>query len=122
MDKTIGDKINELLEIRDMKQMDLARATGISSGHISDLCNNKKTSVMVDTLQKIARALNIHSAYFLEDDTIGPADILPHLTEEQREFVLDPKRSLPWIGISEEADRKGMSPDKIRQIIKIVSE
>ena len=122
MEKTLGDKINEILEIRQMTRADLARLSDLSTGLLSDICNNHRVSVTVDTLRKIAKALNIHPAYFLEEEAVGPADILPHLTEEQRKFVLDPKRSLPWIGISEEADRKGMSPDKIRQIIKIVSE
>lgn len=122
MEKTLGDKINEILEIRKMNRAELARLSDLSTGLLSDICNNNRVSVTIDTLRKIAKAVNIHPAYFLEEDAVGPADILPHLTEDQREFVVDPARSLPWITISEEAERKGMSPDKIRQIIKLMSE
>lgn len=82
-EKTVGDKINEILEIRGLKQADLHRLTGISRGHISEICGNKRPSIMLDTVRRIAKALNIHPAYFLEEDTMGPSDILPHLTEEQ---------------------------------------
>jgi transcriptional regulator with XRE-family HTH domain len=121
-EKTLGQKVNELLAIRDMKPADLHRATGLSTGLISDICNDKRTSVTIDTLRKLAKALNIHPAYFLEDRTVGPADILPHLTDEQRRFVLDPKRSLPWLGVGLEAEKLEITAKKIQEIIKIMSE
>ena len=121
MSKTIGDKINEILELKGINRAELARLTDISTGHLSDICNNRKTSVMVDTLKKIADALNISPAYFLEDHTFGPSDILPHFNEEERKFLIN-KNSLPWVKVSQEAYEKGLSPDKIRQIIKLMSE
>ncbi len=120
--KTVGDKINELLEVRGMRQADLARLTGISKGHLSDVCSNKKTSVMLDTIRKIAKALNIHPAYFLEEDTVGPSFILEHLTQAQRQLILDPERGLPWIKLSEKAAKKGLSPEKIERIINAIIE
>lgn len=121
MEKTIGDKINELLELRDINRAELARQTDISTGHLSDICNNKKTSVTIDTLKRISDALHIHPAYFLEEHALGPADILPHFTEDERSFLLHQK-SLPWVKLSREAYEKGLSPEKIKQIIKIMSE
>ena len=118
--KTLGEKIMEILEIRELSQSWLAKEASMSRGVLNEICNNKRTSVTVDTLKKIARALNIHPAYFLEDATVGPGDILPHLSKTEREFILNSK-SLPWIKLSQEADSKGLTPDKIRQIIDIVS-
>ncbi len=119
--KTIGDKIKELLEIRGMNQADLAKRCEMSSGLISEYINNKRTGMNVVTLQKISKALGIHASYFLEDEVIGPADILPHLTEEERDFVLN-KKSLPWLKVTQEAERKGLTPEKIRQMVDIMSE
>ncbi len=122
MQKTLGDKINEILNIKNINRSELSRLTGISTGLLSDICNNKRTSVTTDTLKRIARAVNIHPAYFLEEGTVSPADILPHLTEEERKFVLNPDIGLPWIKLSREASDKGLSPEKIKQIIKIILE
>lgn len=118
---TIGDKIKELLEIRGMTQSELSKQSGISSGLISEYVSNKRTEMTVNTLRRIAETLRIHPAYFLEDDTIGPADMLPHLTEEEREFVLN-RQKLPWVKIAHAADKKGLAPAKIRQIIDIILE
>ena len=67
--KTLGDKISELLEIRQLSQSQLAKEANMSRGVLNEICNNKRLSVTVDTLKNIARALSIHPAYFLEDDT-----------------------------------------------------
>ena len=120
--RTLGDKINELLRLRDMSQSQLAKDADMSRGVLSEICNNKRSSVTIDTLKKIAKALKIHPAYFLEDEAVGPADIMPHLTDEQRDFILNSNKSLPWIKLSQEADAKGLTPDKIRQIIRIMSD
>lgn len=121
MQKTLGDKIKEILELKEMKQADLAKAAGLSTGVLSEICTNKRTSVTTETLKKIAKALDIHPAYFLEDDATGPKDLLSYLPEEERKFVIDSK-NLPWIKLTAEAKKKGLSPDKVRQIIELMSE
>lgn len=121
MDKTVGDKICELLQIRGMTKAELSRISGISTGLLSDICSNKRTSIMLDTAQRIAKALGIHPAFFFEEDTVGPADLLSHMTDDQKEFVLT-TNALPWIKLSKEASEKGISPDKIKKIIDIVME
>ena len=119
--KSIGDKINELLELKEMTQADLARLAGVSTGHLSDICTNKKTSLTVNTLKLIADALHIGTAYFLEDNVVGPADFLPHFDEDERKFLLSQK-SMPWVKLSKNAFEKGLNPEKIRQIISIMLE
>ncbi len=95
--KTIGDKISEILKTKDMKQADLARRTGISTGLISAIINNQRTSVMVDTLQKIAKALSVPPAYFLEeDDTLSTPDILSSLSSLEQNLVSG-AGNLPWM-------------------------
>ena len=121
MEKTIGDKIKELLEVRDITPAELSRRSHISTGLLADYINNRRTGMTVATLQRLAKALGIHPAYFIEDDTLGPADIMPHLTDEERSFVLS-KDNLPWLKLSKEAFEKGLTPEKIRQIINIMSE
>lgn len=118
---SIGSKIKELLGIRGMNQAALARKSGISTGLISEYISGKRPDMTVTTLKKIADALGIHPAYLIEELTIGPADILPHLTVEQREFVLS-KESLPWIKVSQEAEKTGITPEKMQSIIKLILE
>ncbi len=139
--KTIGDKIREVLEAKDMKQADLVRATGISSGLISAIINNQRTSVMVDTLQKLSKALGVHSAYFLEGEPAGTPDILSTLSEEEQKLfgsedspwmfsiMLRDKKasSLPsqekWASLrklSKEAKEEGLPLDKVLEILDMI--
>lgn len=117
----IGGKIKELLSIRGISQAELARRSGISTGLISEYVNAKRDDMTVTTLKRLADALGIHPAYLIEEPTIGPADILPHLTGEQRDFILS-RESLPWIKVSQEADKTGITPEKMQSIIKLILE
>lgn len=119
--KTLGDKIMEILELRGMTQSELAKKANISKGVLNEICNNKRTSAMLDTVLKIAKALGIRAAYFIEDDTLGPAEILPHLTTAEKNFLIE-KDNLPWIKLSQEAKKKGVNPERLRQLIDIMTE
>lgn len=141
--KTIGDKIREVLEAKGMKQADLARSTGISTGLISSIINNQRTSVMVDTLQKITKALDVPSSYFFEDETDVKPDILSALSEQEQGFFPGEEK-LPWIfavdlnkqkaalpspekwarlrALCQETKDEGLPLDKVWQIINTILE
>lgn len=121
MSKTVGDKVTELLQTRKMSRADLARLTGLSTGLLSDICNNNRTSIVMETAQRIARALGIHPSYFFEEDVVGPANTFAHMTEEQKKIV-DRAEFLPWIGISQKAARKGIRPERFEKLIDIIVE
>lgn len=118
--KTLGDKIKELLQLNDdMKQKELSILSGVSQAVISDLVKNKTENAQLDTIQRLAKALKVHPAYFIETDTLGPADIIYHLTEEDRDFILQ-SDSLPWLKLSRDAAQKGVSPETVKKVIDII--
>ena len=122
LNKSIGTKIEEMLRIRDMKPVDLAKLSGISPAIISRIISEKRDSITTDTLKKIAKALSIHPAYFLEDDVIGPEELLKHITNpKDREFILSQEGAM-WVKLTREAAESGLSPDKIRKLIEILKD
>lgn len=73
----IGSKINEIRLLKDISLSQLSRDTGISKGYLSNIENGIKENPSIDTLRKIATALNVNigSFYegifdFIEDDDI----------------------------------------------------
>ena len=54
----IGKRIAELRKERELSQVDLALKTGLDKGHIARI-ELGRYSVGLDTLQKIANALNV---------------------------------------------------------------
>jgi len=117
----LRDKIIELMEIRDMKSAELARITNVSPGLLSEVMSGKREKVSDATIEKLAKGLGINKLYFLETDTIGPAEILKHLTEEERDFVLDPVAA-PFIKLTREAAKNGITPKQLEYLIKAILE
>lgn len=73
----IGSKINEIRLLKNISLSQLSRDTGISKGYLSNIENGIKENPSIDTLLKIATALNVNigSFYegifdFIEDDDI----------------------------------------------------
>jgi len=118
---TLKDKLQELMSIRGLKQNVLAKKAGISQSLVSEILNGKRTNVSLETLQKISAALNIHVMYFIEQDTIGPGEILTHLTEEEKKFVMD-RHSAPWIKMSSDAAKEGITAEQLSNIVKTIVE
>ena len=75
MDKSfsLGEKLRQLRNERNISQRDLARSAGLSPNSIS-LIERDETSPSVATLQSLATALNIRMSYFFEEKT--PTSIL----------------------------------------------
>jgi transcriptional regulator with XRE-family HTH domain len=70
--KKFGDWLSDQLKERDMIPADLTRLTGLESGVLSNLINNKRGQPSVDTSKRIAKALNLPL-----EEVYRAADILP---------------------------------------------
>ncbi|MEK4058745.1 MULTISPECIES: helix-turn-helix domain-containing protein [Paenibacillus] len=58
---SITIKVQELLDERGMSQKSLAEKTGIRKAAISEICNNMRTSINREHLEKIVLALGLTS-------------------------------------------------------------
>lgn len=65
---TVGDRIREIREKRNMTQEQLAKAARISKGFLSDVENNKR-NVSSETLLRIANCLGASVDYLLKGET-----------------------------------------------------
>lgn len=65
---SLGEKLRQLRNERNISQRDLARLAELSPNSIS-LIERNETSPSVATLQSLATALNIHMSYFFEEET-----------------------------------------------------
>lgn len=52
-------KVKDVLEQRNITQLQLAEMTGIRAAGISDICRNQQKAINRDHIVKIAEALNI---------------------------------------------------------------
>jgi len=63
MPETLGERIQAAMDMRDMTQADLARATGLSTGLIAMIVNGRTKDPRFTNVVKIARALNVSLNY-----------------------------------------------------------
>ncbi len=70
---SLGSKLRQIRSERNISQRDLAHLADLSPNSIS-LIERDETSPSVNTLQNLARALNIRMSYFFEEET--PTSVL----------------------------------------------
>ena len=63
MPETLGERIQNALDVRDMTQADLARATGLSTGLIAQIVSGRTKDPHFSNVVKIARALDVSLNY-----------------------------------------------------------
>lgn len=114
-----NEKLKEIMEIRDMTAADIARATGLSETTLSAWLKGRSGDPKLSTIEKLAKALRISPDYFFESNTLGPKELLSHMTPEQRKLVMDEK-NLPWIVITQTAVESGVPDDVVKQVVDII--
>ena len=62
-EKTLSERIQNALDVRNMTQADLVRITGMSSAIISQIVSGKTPDPRFMTVVKIARALGVSLEY-----------------------------------------------------------
>lgn len=60
--------LNDTLKSKNISQYKLAKDTGIATSTLSNLCNNKTSSVQFSVLQKICDSLNCDVSDILQKD------------------------------------------------------
>ncbi|MBE5807736.1 MAG: helix-turn-helix transcriptional regulator [Clostridiales bacterium] len=86
----IGEKINEMLKLRGMRQAELARLTGASKTTINSIIMRNNKNVDFSLMEKIADALDVPIEYFFDRDGDKKAGELiagDKLTEKEQKFV-----------------------------------
>lgn len=112
----IGSKIRHLLSLRDMSQSDLVRQSGISKATISDLINDKQKSTSLDLITRLAKALRVSPAYFLDENAVTPFEAVPNLPEEIRQFILQ-EENMDYLVLAHRIKNMALPVEVIEKVI-----
>ena len=85
----LGEKIQEMLKMRGMRQTDLAQITGISKTTINSIIKRNNKRVDFSAIEKIADALGVPIEYFMEGKSIEEIEPIndDELTENEKRFA-----------------------------------
>lgn len=87
---TLGERIQTILKERQLKQVEFAKALGISANYVNLLANDKKTNIS-DTLAKLIEETYGYSAQWLADG-VGEKSIDSSLSASKVEILNKIKR------------------------------
>jgi transcriptional regulator with XRE-family HTH domain len=65
---TIGDSIKKIAESKNMTIYQVVKKSKVSTGQLYDIVNNKQTNPTVDTIKKIAKALEVSTSKLIEPE------------------------------------------------------
>lgn len=88
----IGERIASLRRSRNISLPELAKQSGVSKGYLSQLENGIITNPSVDTISKVAGALNISLAELLEAPAKKAKRVPPKLDKGLEQFIKWSKR------------------------------
>ncbi len=111
----IGNRIRKLREDKKMLQKDIAQATGLSNGYISDL--EKSESCPTATLELICKALGITPSEFFSDESFyiqSEYQILKNdkLTDLIKEIGIE------YLVLSKELKDQKITPEELRKTLE----
>jgi len=116
MSESIGTKVKELRTNAKLTLRELSEKTGLSTGFLSQL-ERGLTSVATDSLQKVAKALNVETSYFFANPTMKNSVIIKNY--DKQVMKIDNERYISYL-FSANAMDKTMMP-RIIDILPCVS-
>lgn len=115
-----GRKLRHMLELRDMTQSDLVKATGLSKNLISGLASDTLTNTSTDTIKRISEALRVSPAYFLAEHAYTPLEALD-LSDQLKTFILS-LESMDYLILAKKLEEKQIPPEYIEKIVSAYEE
>ena len=86
----IGEKLKELLALRNMRQSELARRTGVSKTTINSIITRNNKNVDFSLMEKIADVLDVPIEYFFDREVDIKSDeptVIDELSEKEKRFA-----------------------------------
>lgn len=66
----LGERIRSRMQELGISQADVARRSGLSTGHVSDLVNGKRGErISAPTVARLSSALRVRPSFFFRDDS-----------------------------------------------------
>lgn len=113
---SIGNKIKHFLSLREMSQADLVRQSGISKATVSDLINDKQKNTSLELVTRLAKALRVSPAYFLDENAVTPFEAVPNLPEEIRQFILQ-EENMDYLVLAHRIKNMALPIEVIEKVI-----
>lgn len=115
----LGKKIKKLRTEKDYSARELSERSGVARSLISQLETGKRQSTGMDTVDRIARALDVPLSYLITDES-NPVSTAPYKNEyDYRQFLIK-EENRSYIQTLQKAKMAGLTPDLLDEFIDLI--
>lgn len=117
----LGHKLRQLRESKGMTQDELAEKLKKSRGYIGDIETGRRPNLREKTVKMFAVFFGVDSSFFYTENAYLLHDLTPHLSDEDRDFLLS-LDATPYITLARELKDQKLTPDQVRAVIKAIKQ
>lgn len=114
----LGKKIKELRKKRNYSARELSERSGVARSLISQLETGNRKSTSVDTIYRLAKALDAPLSYFVSDEPC--VDYSATYKQAHDSHWVMNEESLPYLNTIQKAKKAGITPDLLDQLIDVI--
>lgn len=121
----LGKRLKEIRLTKGFSAKELSHRSGVARSLISQLETGKRQSTGIDTIRRLALALEVSPTVFLNSESIPASttnyvrskdsrdyeDLLPFMVKEE---------SQPFLRLALKAEKAGLSPDLLEKLLDII--
>ncbi|MFA6808048.1 MAG: helix-turn-helix transcriptional regulator [Eubacteriales bacterium] len=116
----IGKKIKNIRLKKGLTAKELSISSGVTRSLISELETGKRNSTSIETISRIAKALQISPSYFIEQENSSVIGFSYSINEKICEF-LNREDSKPYIDFAMQIQEMNIGPQSLDNFIKIIN-
>lgn len=115
----LGKKIRELRRSKNYSARELSERSGVARSLISQLETGKRQSTSMDTVYRLAKALNVPVTSILTEES---STTLPKSYNQTNEFsgLIINEENLPYLHTLQKAQMAGLTPDLLNELIDLL--
>ena len=121
----LGKRLKEIRLTKGLSAKELSHRSGIARSLISKLETGKRQSTGIDTICRLALALEVSPTVFLGSESIqAPTSNYgcsknSHYNEDLFPFMVK-EENQPFLRLAQKAEKAGLSPDLLEELLDII--
>ena len=119
----LKDKLHNLRMRRGYSMEKLAEIAKVALNTIGQIERGERKNPGIETIEKLAKALNISPLYFHKESIrtyFDVKEVNDAMTEELKQMLLD-KASLPWMMLAKKAYDESIPPEIVEELLNTIT-
>lgn len=112
----LGKKIKEMRNKKEFSARELSERSGVARSLISQLETGKRQSTGMDTIYRLAKALDVPLSYFFNNES----ESVPYKGSNDYQDLFIREENLSYLHILQKAQMAGLTPDLLDEVIDLI--